>query len=58
MVFKEKKVNKEKADGNVQAELAIGMSCAPSKSYLFCCGYETDCLIEAQYIQSEGLMQV
>lgn len=57
-MFKEQKVNKEKADGNVQAELAISMSCAPSKSCLFCFGYETDYLIEAPYILSEGFMQV
>lgn len=44
MVYKEEKVNKEKPDGNVQAELAISMSCAPSKTYLFCCGYKTDYL--------------
>lgn len=58
MVYKEEKVNKEKPDGNVQVEFAISMSCAPSKSYLFCCGYKTDYLMEAQYILSEGFMLV
>lgn len=57
-MYKEEKVNKEKPDGNVQAVLAISRTCAPSKNYLFCCGCKTDCLVETQYILSEGFMLV
>lgn len=58
MVYKEEKVNKEKPDGNVQVELAICRSCAPSKKCLFCCGSKTDYLVETQYIVSESFMLV
>lgn len=44
MVCKEEEVNKEKPDGNVQAELAISVSCAPSKNYLLSNGYKADYL--------------
>lgn len=54
MVYKEEKVNKEMPDGNLQVELAISMSCAPSKSYLLFCGYRTDTLVEAQHILPAG----
>lgn len=56
MVYKEEKANKGKPDRNVQVELAISRSCAPSKKYSFYCGYKTDYLVEAQYILSEGFI--
>lgn len=56
MVYKEEKVNKEMPDGSLQAELAIGMSCAPSKSYLLCCGYSIAALVEAQHILPAGFL--
>lgn len=50
MVYEEAKVNKEMPDGSLQVELAFSMSCAPSKSYLLCCGCRTDNLVEAQQV--------
>lgn len=54
MVYKEEKVNKEMPDASLQVELAISMSCAPSKSSLLCCGCRTDNLMEAQHILPAG----
>lgn len=56
MVYEEEKVNKEMPDGSLQVELAISKSCAPSKSYLLCCGCRTGNLMEAQPILPAGFL--
>lgn len=52
MVYEEEKVNKEMPDGSLQVELAISMSCAPSRSYLLCCGCRTGNLVEAGFLMA------
>lgn len=53
-MYEEEKVNKEKPDGNAQAEPAVSTPSAPSESCSFCCGSKTDCHMEAQRVLSEG----